>query len=219
MARLEFQGAIIYTGEVDFTQVTRRIERANGGKASAYVEFAGPVPKLEKFVEKLKKRGIPNIRTFGLPIQDLGNWTGYTVDDHPVFPRVRLSFELSATDKPIREKLEFRSLSVLSVRVQGPGESSYEATYYAPSITYRWQSETNPGTNPRYTSGPPGEVKIIRERLVTDTGTPEDPIFGGDLTPKKSIRIEDYKTAELIEGKLWECECTVAKVLLDDDRS
>lgn len=212
MAPLLWKG-IVYSGFYEFQQVKRPTLRRGNRTASSVVTFSGATPLLQEFLKPLLKGKLPRIESYGIPL-DKGNYEGYAVNDHPIWPEVEFYFSLDSSDVELRSNRISRGLRIQTCRVQGPGNSYYEAVYYSPTATRVQQVRSEPGGAPSSAPSPSGDIVIIRERLVTDPDAPP-----ADLTPIQETRVEDYDTQELIDGKLWEVRVTTAKVLLDDDRS
>jgi hypothetical protein len=230
-APMKLENGLIYAGNYQFQQVgypVASVSRSGGGTARVSVKFAGAAPLAKEFIKNLRGGGIPDILDNG----SLGKYSaknvlvriyeGFDIDDGRAFSTITLNFLVPAQDLTTegREATSTHEFSIQTVRVTGPtfngDQSYYEATYYAPTVTHRWISGGKAGPN---STGPSGEIKIIREVLHVAYGTPEDPSAGADLTPEQETRILNHVSEEVVAGQQWQNTTTVALVLVDDDRS
>lgn len=200
---------------------------AAGQPSSAVVVFRGPAPKLKDFIAGLIKNKLPEIDFFGAPI-DKKNFRTYNVRNHPQFPYVELTFDISKVWERVAPVDTKRAASA-QVEIQIPSglaviQLSVQADYKAPSTTYTWITDRKP------TEDVPDKYKIVRfgrnpfdkesnprfTVINTGTGTIEDidaESIAAMLKKHTIVSIEDYEVEDLVPGSLWRCTATASRIL------
>lgn len=217
---------IFYTDD-QFHQQGRPQFRRRHGLTEAVVTFRGPAPRSALFAQNLDARKFPAMNFFGAPIQT-SNFTGYDVDDDPIFPRFSLYFDVGSILRnplPVTAKaLQAVSIPITYSIPVIPIALNYTLNiqFHAIQTTWIWFETKKPGDDPRYNTVDSKENPWDNENIVSlsaQYGSSEtDPAgllelvrLGGRDSPV--IRVLDYVREEMIPGKFWMCTSVIARTI------